>query len=96
MADSTLTSKAKLALKISTTDFDSEIGDLVDACLKDLKIAGVETLTTTDVLIIRAVCTYCRMSWGSPADFDKLKASYDEQKAQLISSSDYSFGGGSV
>lgn len=93
MADSTLMSKAKTALKITTTDFDTEIGDLVDACLKDLQIAGVETLTTTDVLIIRAVCTYCRMSWGSPIDYDKLKASYDEQKAQLQMSSSYSFGG---
>lgn len=89
MADSTLQAKAKTALKITTTDFDAEIGDLVDACLKDLQIAGVTTTTTTDALIIRAVCTYCRASWGSPSDYDRLKASYDEQKAQLSMSSSY-------
>lgn len=80
--------KVKLALKITTTDFDSELNDLISAALLDLGVAGVET-TTTDALINRAVCTYCRCNWGSPSDYDKLKASYDEQKAQLGMCSDY-------
>lgn len=85
--------KVKLALKIVTEDFDSELEDLIDACLLDLGIAGVIADDITDALIIRAVCTYCRANWGSPSDYDRLKASYDEQKAQLGMSSDYtSFG----
>ncbi len=89
MADLTLTSKAKTALKITTTDFDEEVADLVDAALLDLGVAGVTKRDTTDALIVRAVCTFCRMNWGSPADYDKLKASYDEQKAQLGMSANY-------
>lgn len=84
-----LKEKAKLALKITTTDFDAEISDIVNACLLDLGLAGVENVDTQDALIIRAVCTFARFSWGSPADYDKLKASYNEQKAQMGMASGY-------
>jgi putative prophage lambdaBa04, DNA packaging protein len=75
--------KVKLALRITTDAFDSEIQDLIDAALADLGIAGVTTITETDPLIIRAVTTFCRVNFGQPDDYDKLKYSYDEQKAQL-------------
>lgn len=81
--------KVKLALKITTDDFNEELSDMIDACLLDLGIAGVDKREITDALIIRAVCTYCRANWGSPSDYDKLKASYDEQKAQLSMSGNY-------
>lgn len=80
--------KVRLALRISTTDFDEEITDLINACLKDLGIAGV-LVNITDTLIIRAVITYCKMNFGDAEDYDRLKASYDEQKAQLGMNSDY-------
>ena len=85
--------KVKLALKITTTDFDSELTDMINAAYLDLQIAGVKNITATDYTIIRAVCTYCRLNWGSPADYDKLKASYDEQKAQMSMSSLYNVSG---
>jgi len=81
--------KVKLTLKITTDDFDDELNDMIDASLLDLGIAGVVADDTTDALIIRAVCTYCRANWGSPSDYDKLKASYDEQKAQMSMSGNY-------
>lgn len=81
--------KVKVALKITTTDFDTELTDMINAAYLDLNLANVANTTTIDYLIIRAVCTYCRLNWGSPADYDKLKASYDEQKAQLSMSSLY-------
>ena len=72
--------KVKLALRITTTAFDSELNDLIAAALADLGLAGVTTLTETDPLIIRAVTTYCRVNFGQPDDYDRLKASYDEQR----------------
>lgn len=89
MATITLLEKVKTALKVTTNDFDAEIEELMSACLLDLGIAGVTNVATTDALIVRAVCTYCRANWGSPMDYDKLKASYDEQKAQLSMSANY-------
>ena len=38
---------------------------------------------TLDPICQRAVVTYCKLHFGEPDDYDRLKASYDEQKAQL-------------
>lgn len=83
--------KVKLALRITTNAFDSEIADLIDAALADLGIAGVVNLDNADPLIIRAVVTYCKVNFGSPEDgeYNRLKAAYDEQKAQLQTATGY-------
>lgn len=73
----------KLALRITTDAFDSELNDLIEAGLIDLTQAGVSNVDTTDPMIRRAVITFCRLNFGQPDDFDRLKKSYDEQKAQL-------------
>ena len=80
----------KLALRITTTAYDNEITALINAALKDLGIVGITaTSSTTDPLIIQAVKTYVRMSFGSPSDYERLKRSYDEQKAQMQSATGY-------
>lgn len=73
----------KLALRVTTNAFDSEISDLINAAVADMGIAGVSNSDTTDPLVKRAVITYCRLNFGQPDDYDRLKASYDEQKAQM-------------
>lgn len=79
----------KLALRVTTDAFDSEINDLIEAAQADLGIAGVTNTDTADALIRRAVTTYCRMHFGQPDDYDRLKKSYDEQKAQLSMATGY-------
>lgn len=82
----------KKALRVSTTAFDEEIQFLIDAGLQDLGRAGVmnEVLTEDSTpLVQRAVITYVKMNFGLPEDYDRLKASYDEQKAQLGTASGY-------
>ena len=85
--------KVKLAMRISTAAFDEEITALIAAGLADLGISDIDkdllTEDNDDPLILRAVITYCRMNFGSPADYDRLKISYREQKAQLNTNSDY-------
>lgn len=78
----------KLALRVSADVFDSEINDLIDAAKGDLGIVGIEN-AETDPLIKRAIITYCRLYFGEPDDFDRMKAAYDEQKAQLITATGY-------
>lgn len=75
--------KVKLALRITTTAFDSEIEDLINAALADLGLAGVTKLNDYDMLIVRAVITYCKTNFGHPDNYEQLKSAYDEQKAQL-------------
>lgn len=75
----------KLALRISTDAYDTELNMLIQAAFLDLTAAGVDLFTaaTSDDLVKMAVCTYCKMNFGNPEDADRLKRSYDEQKAQL-------------
>lgn len=80
---STTLTAVKTALRITTTAYDSEISTLIDAALLDMGIAGVTNDDDTDALVLRAIITYCRLNFGQPDDYDRLKASYDEQKAQL-------------
>lgn len=81
----TILAKVKVALRITTDDFDDELTDLINACLLDLGIAGVTEDDTTNALIIQAVKTYCKIHFGdlNADQLDKLKLSYDEQKAQM-------------
>lgn len=82
--------KVKLALRVTTNAFDTEITDLIMAACADLGIVGVTAMSTTDdALLTRAIITYCRVHFGQPEDYDRLKKSYDEQKAQLISATGY-------
>lgn len=81
--------KVKLALRITTTAYDSELTDLIASAQLDLGIAGVIVPDTFDALVAKAVITYCKMSFGLPEDYDRLKASYDEQKAQLRTATGY-------
>ena len=85
---------ARMALRITSTAYDSEITRLINAAKGDLGIAGVVLPSTLDEICETAVLTYVRMHFGSPADYDKLKASYDEQKAQLQMSTGYTDWGG--
>ena len=95
--------KVKAACRVTSSAFDSELNDLITAALKDIGITDVKpemlVLTSSgeiDALILRAVITYCRMNFGYLAvdQYNKFKASYDEQKAQLLMSSDYTNWGG--
>ena len=85
--------KVKLALRITTTSFDSELQDLIDAARVDLGIAGVLVPVTTDsnldAIIQKAIITYCKLNFGEPDEYDRLKRSYDEQKAQLSMATGY-------
>ena len=89
--------KVKLAMRIGTDVFDSELLDLIAAGIADLMHAGPQfeytatanDYTIEDPLASRAVVTCCRMNFGSPADYDRLKAAYDEMKGQLRESFAY-------
>ncbi len=81
--------KVKLALRITTDAFDSELNDLIDAAKLDLGIAGVVLSDELDAICQKAIITYCKVNFGEPDDYDRLKASYDEQKAQLSMASGY-------
>lgn len=89
MTGSALLNKAKLAARITTSAFDSEITDLLNASLLDMGVAGVILPEEADALVTQAAITYVKMNFGEPDEYDRLKKSYDEQKAQLATCTGY-------
>lgn len=79
----------KLALRITTDAFDAELLGLIAAAKTDLGIAGVVLPEALDDICAVAIITYCKMNFGQPDDYDRLKKSYDEQKAQLSTATGY-------
>lgn len=93
MANETLTilDRVRLALRLKTSAFDSELENLIESAKTDLRIAGVFNVSENDAQIISAIITYCKLNFGTPYEdnnmrksyYTNLKATYDEQKAQL-------------
>lgn len=77
--------KVKTALRITTTEFDEELTDLINSALIDLGIGGADgsNVALNNALAMQAVITYCKMHFGEPDEYERLKKSYDEQKAQM-------------
>ena len=84
-----LIEQAKAARRMTTTALDGEVSRLLEAGLLDLGVAGVEVPEQYDYLVTQAVITYFLMNFGQPDDYDRLKRSYDEQKAQLATCTGY-------
>lgn len=87
--DTTLLTATKLALRITTDAFNSELTRLIKAGQQDLGIAGIVVPETLDEIVSTAVITYVKMNFGNPENYDRLKRSYDEQKAQLSMATGY-------
>ena len=79
----------KMALRIKTTKFDTELSNKIEAAKLDLGVAGVVVPSEIDAIVEEAIITYCKMNFGLPEDADRLKRSYDEQKAQLSNATGY-------
>ena len=91
-----LLDKVKVACRVTTTAYDEELNDLICAGIKDIGITDVREELLQNVnqlppLVQSAVITYCKMNFGAPDpnDYDRFKASYDEQKAQLVTATGY-------
>lgn len=83
----------KVALRVTSEAFDSELNMLIESAKLDLGIAGVELPSTLDNICNMAIVTYCKLNFGEPDNYDKLKESYDEQKAKLSMADGYTVWG---
>lgn len=81
--------KVKMALRIKNNVYNDELNDLIASAQMDLGVAGVVIPEELDALVTRAIITYCKVHFGLPDDADRLKRSYDEQKAQLVTCTGY-------
>lgn len=82
--------KIRLALRIKNESFNSEIAGLIEAAKADLKLSGVNKISDTDALIIRAVTLYCKAHFGlNNGDSEKYQKAYDSLKNHLCLSTEY-------
>ena len=83
--ETALLDKAKLCMHppIKTKAFDADLLRLIRVAEADISVAGIIRNGDNDDLYDQAVLTYVRMNFGEPSDYDRLKKSYDEQKAQM-------------
>lgn len=92
-----LLDKVKVACRVTSAAYDDELTDLIQAALDDMGITDIKASKLVSVdpdpLIMRAVLTFCKMNFGyvtlSNDQYSRLKASYDEQKSQLLMSSNF-------
>lgn len=85
----TILEAVRKACRITVDAYDDELTELIDAAIADLGIAGItHDCGVDDPLLRRAVVTYCKLPFAGD-EYDRLKKSYDEQKAQLQVATDY-------
>ena len=78
--------KVKLALRINNDAYDEEIIDLINACKKELELAGIapSNIVDTDPIIIRIIIFYCKSNFGLDNDeSEKWLLSYESLKSFL-------------
>lgn len=78
--------KVKLALRINNNAYDEEINDLINACKKELELAGIapSNIVDTDPIIIRIIIFYCKLNFGLDNDeSEKWLLSYESLKSFL-------------
>ena len=83
-ASAGLLKKAKTALRIKSNneDIEDEIKDLIESCIADLQLAGVNTIDEKDPLIISAVKQYCKGYFGSSDKADHPRLSAPDRSAR--------------
>jgi hypothetical protein len=86
----------KDALRLSGTDLDIEVQDLIDAAKADLQLSGVhaDKIVDTDPLIKRAVIVYAKANFGydDPKLSERFQESYISLKHHLTLSAEYTVG----
>ncbi len=87
----TLLDKVRMALRLTVLNYDNELEELISAAKIDLGIAGVSLPESLDAICERAIISYVRLHFDrlDDGEYDRLKSSYDEQKAQLSMATGY-------
>lgn len=87
--DEELIEQLAKAIRVKSEASEEEITDLVEACKKDLEIAGVYVTNENDPLCKQALKLYCKAHYGYDKDSEKFAAAYAALKDSMALSGDY-------
>lgn len=79
----------KLSLRIKSDAYDIEVQDLIDACLIDLNIAGVDEVDPEDALTMQAIKIYCKANFGYDEQADRFRDAYESLKKVMALAREY-------
>lgn len=83
----------KNVLRVSGTDFDVELNDLIESARQELLLAGVHTAlanSNSDALVKKAIMVYCKAEFGfDNQEADRFRKAFDSLKQHLTLSSQY-------
>lgn len=92
MKDTTaLVDKVKGSMRILSKSavIENDINGSIEACKRELSIAGVKNIDETDSLITKAVILYVKADFNYQNMGEKYRQSYETLKTTLSLSSDY-------
>ena len=83
----------KLALRISSTTFDTELTLLINDCISEMIGLGIPGITSssTDPQVQSTVIAYCKWKFGNNEDKDEWRDIYHTKLGQLKSMTGYGF-----
>ena len=65
--------ETKRNIRAKSSEADQEVKGLIEACLKDLEIAGVYVTDAEDPLVKQAVKLYCKGNYGYDDDTERFR-----------------------
>lgn len=92
MKDTTaLVDKVKGSMRILSKSavIENDINGSIEACKRELSIAGVKNIDETDSLITKAIILYVKADFNYQNMGEKYRQSYETLKTTLSLSSDY-------
>jgi hypothetical protein len=79
-----LLEQCKIALRLSHSELDTEVQELIDAAKLELQLVGVINFKDTDPLIVQAIKTYCKAHFGySNPEAERFKEAFESLKNHL-------------
>ncbi len=81
--------ETKRNIRAKSSEADQEVKGLIEACLKDLEIAGVYVTDAEDPLVKQAVKLYCKGNYGYDDDTERFREAYAALKDAMALCGDY-------
>lgn len=86
--------KVKLALRIAGNEFDTELTDLIAACLEEMEKLNViieldDDGAPTSPQVRTAIIAYCKWQFGDNDNKEQFEAIYHTKLAQLKTMTDF-------
>jgi uncharacterized phage protein (predicted DNA packaging) len=78
-----LIDRVKLALRISSNDYDEELSELIRAARADLQMCGVKALDDDNPIIAQAIKLYCKAYFGDNDEKNKFLNAYNALKISM-------------